>query len=52
MPYLNGAGDKNVNYAPVNTNVQNFVNVETDVETNININLGGGSKGHFNRERV
>jgi len=35
----------NSNYAPVNTNVQNFVNIETEIETNINVNGGGGGGG-------
>ena len=52
MPCTNCGDNTNVNYAPVNTNVENFVNIETDVETNINVNIGGDSLGHFNRERV
>jgi len=42
------ADNTNVNFAPVNTNVQNFVNIETDINTNINVGAGGGSSngGH------
>merc|ERR1712066_732753 len=41
----NCGGTVNSNYAPVNTNVQNFVNIETEIETNINVQ-GGGRGGH------
>merc|ERR1719238_635944 len=38
----NGCGGAvNSNYAPMNSNVQNFVNIETDVNTNVNMNMGG-----------
>ena len=37
-----GGSSVNSNYAPVNTNVQNFVNIETEIDTNINVNMGGG----------
>jgi len=30
----------NNNYAPVNTNIQNFVDIETNVNTNYNFNMG------------
>merc|ERR1719245_1925171 len=37
----NGCGGAvNSNYAPINSNVQNFVNIETDVNTNVNMNMG------------
>ena len=52
MEHIHGVNNVNVNYAPVNTNVQNFVNVETEVETNINVNQGQGSMGHFDRDMV
>jgi len=45
------AENTNVNFAPVNTNVQNFINIETDINTNINVGVGGGSSSgghHFN----
>ena len=29
----------NLNYAPMNTNVQNFVNINTEIETDIDINV-------------
>lgn len=38
--------NQNTNYAPVNTNVQNFVNIETDIDTNINVNMGKASMPH------
>ena len=37
-------GDVNSNYAPINSNVQNFVNVETDINTNFNMNIGSFGK--------
>merc|ERR1719219_546647 len=38
----NGCGGAvNSNYAPMNSNVQNFLNIETDVNTNVNMNMGG-----------
>jgi len=36
----NCRGDLNSNFAPINSNVQNFVNVDTDINTNINMNMG------------
>ena len=51
MPYLKKGANANINYAPVNTNMQNFVNIETDVNTNINLNLNGGGK-MFDRDMV
>ena len=29
----------NLNYAPMNTNVQNFVNINTEIDTDIDINV-------------
>ena len=51
---MNGGGNTKINYAPVNTNVQNFVDIETDIETNINVNWGGqgGRMPDFNRNMV
>ena len=42
----NCGSSQNTNFAPVNTNMQNFVNIETDIETNINVNMGGGGPSH------
>merc|ERR1712176_1543182 len=36
----------NVNYAPINKNVQGFYNVGTDIETNINFNAHNERKTH------
>jgi len=35
----------NLNYAPMNTNVQNFVNINTEIDTDIDININGQSFG-------
>merc|ERR1712235_114031 len=35
----------NVNFAPVNTNQQNWVNINTEVETDVNVNTGGKKSG-------
>merc|ERR1712156_243717 len=34
----------NVNFAPINTNQQNWVNINTEVETDVNVNSNGGKK--------
>merc|ERR1711887_60618 len=34
----------NVNFAPVNQNQQNWVNINTEVETDVNVNSGYGKK--------
>ena len=35
----------NLNYAPMNTNVQNFVNINTEIDTDIDINVSFYKKG-------
>merc|ERR1719153_80891 len=35
----------NFNFAPVNTNVQNFVNINTEIDTDIDININGQKFG-------
>jgi len=42
MPYVNRGKNVNANYAPQNFNVQNFVDIATDINTNINVNFGMG----------
>ena len=40
----------NVNFAPVNTNQQNWVNINTEVETDVNVNTGGKKGGKEGKE--
>jgi len=39
--WLTQSGAANINYAPQNTNVQNFINVNTQVSADINFNMSG-----------
>jgi len=39
--WLSQSGAANINYAPQNTNVQNFINVNTQVSADINFNMSG-----------
>lgn len=44
------AKNVNFNYAPKNTNMQNFVDVETNIHTNINVNMGGAKNKKDHKE--